>query len=916
MAYLPQILKQRPKLPILLASILVGLTAVHSASAGPVHAYYADEHNTSPTTPTGNRILEIDIANMQLVNTIDVPGILGHHADNGFNSKLYGVPKGSGYVNIIELRKDQSGTTSMQVTGQINLTHMPRSGDAYNKKFNIILMTARNRPMGSFINVETDQVVGTIGEDVDCTLTDGTQLLSHADANTIAGATKYQCARVANSHGGDQISGHPYWLTPDYAAIVDRANKQISVYNVWQENNQIKSRLVNHLPTRSSIHQIIPRDRTNLPVNQQADFYATEEGEHVNSTTDYNGGVAHALLKMKLTTSGLQLVSRMDLQRTQVLPKAKADRILNACISIYRSTFNQALTGPSQNRENRYNQLFASEGITRSTDQDAFNDFPVDCFYPGIPGGHNADFAPNNKHLYVPMAGGAMSVVDVNRWKIANNIDIGIRSGVGHTCFSAKNNVAIATHHGDTFSRGVGAVARTIRYINSERPIGYYWINLPFTREGLINTYVSHTCYVDENEDYYYNFFTDGGVFYKIDLTGVFNNPTNGSSNLVVDSLYTGGIPIQGSFIDLDNIKLTNPGITFAAINDTAESNGSAITIDVLLNDTGDNLVLEMVDPANNGTVTVANGKLNYTPNAGFSGTDAFWYGISSSASNTWEWALVTVTVTSTVQPLPLKANKDEVTAVANTATTIDVLANDTGTGISIGWFDSPANGTLGLSTNGKFIYTSNPGFTGTEDLWYEVVDTAGQTTWGNLIITVGGGSGGTVNAINDTATVVVGNTVSIDVLANDTGSSLSIDSVDAVWTGSISIVNGKINYVSDGNYTGLVTVWYGIIDANGNHDGANIAINIVNNTGLSANDDAATVKQGDTILIDVLANDTGSGLTLEAVDDVWTGAISIENGKVKYIASGATGTLDVWYGISDSNGNYDGGNVTITITP
>ena len=831
MKYLPQTRgknekeRLKVKLSIIFASISIvaGIASTQVVSAGPIHAYFADEHNTTPTTPTGNRILEIDIENMELVNTVDVPGLLGHHADNGFNSKIYGVPKGSGYVNVIELRKDQNGTTSMQVTGKIDLTHMPRSGDAYNKKFNIILMAARNRPMGSFIDVATDQVVGTIGENVDCTLTDGTQLLSHADANTIAGATKYQCARSPNSHGGDQISGHPYWLTPDYAAIVDRSNKQISVYHVWQENNQIKSSLLNHLPTRTSIHQIIPRDRTNLPVNQQADFYATEEGEHVNSTTDYNGGIAHALIKMKLTTNGLQLISRMDLQRTEVLPKAKADRILNACINIYRTTFRQALTGPSQNRENRYNALFAREGITRSPVQDAFNDFPIDCFYPGIPGGHNADFAPNNKHLYVPMAGGAVSVVDVNRWKIANNIDIGIQSGVGHFCFSPKNDVAIATHHGDTFGRGTGAVARTVRYINSERPIGYYWINLPFAREGLINTYVSHTCYVDKDEDYYYNFFTDGGVFYKIDLNGVFNNPTNGSSNLVVDSLYTGGIPIQGSYIDLDDIQL-NTGTPFAVNNDTAQSDGSMITIDVLQNDTGPNLILEAVDPASHGVVSIVNGKLNYTPNVGFSGTDGFWYGVSSNGN--WEWALVTVTVTSIIQPNPLKANKDEVSAISGTATTIDVLANDTGNGITIGWYDRPANGTMIIS-NGTFIFTSNPNFTGTEILWYEIVDSSGQTAWGNLVITVTGSSGGSVDANNDTATVKSGNTVTIDALANDTGSNLTLYAVDDVWTGSISIVNGKVEYVSSGNYIGIINVWYGISNPNGGDDWAMIAINI-----------------------------------------------------------------------------------------
>ena len=805
-------------------SVLGGFLLSHIAVAGPVHAFYADEHNTSPTTPIGNRILELDIATMQLVNSVDVPGLLGHHADNTYNSKIYGVPKGSGFVNIIELRKDQSGTSSMQVTGKINLIHMPRSGDAYNKKYNIVLMAARNRPMGSFIDVDTDTVVGTIGEEVDCTLTDGSRLLSHSDANTVAAATKYQC--IHTDHGGDQISGHPYWLTPDYAAIVDRTNNQISVYNIWQEGSQIKSALVNRLPTRTSVHQIVPRDRTNLPPNEQADFYAVEEGRHANPV-DYSGGIPHALLKMKLTTNGLQLVRRMNLQRTQILPKVKADRILNSCINIYRSTFNQALTGPSQSREDQYNQLFAREGITRSPDQDAYNDFPIDCFYPGIPGGHNADFAPNNKHLYVPMAGGAVSVIDVNRWKIANNIDIGIRSGVGHFCFSEKNNVALSSNHGDTFGNGFrSSFTRSIRYINSERPIGYYWIKLPFTKNGVATTYQSHSCYVDKNEDYYYNFYTDGGIFYRIDLKGVFNNPTNGSSNLVVDSIYTGGVPIQGSYIDLDNIWFSNSNTVFAANNDDAQSDGSPIVIDVLQNDTGDSLVLESVDPAGHGTVSIVNGKLNYTPVVGFSGTDTFWYGISSPTNNAWEWALVTVVVNSNISPSPLKANDDIVTAANNGSTTIDVLANDTGTGIYIGWFDRPQNGTLEL-LGGKFSYTPNSGFSGTEDLWYELIDATGQTTWGHLVITVPINGGSVATANNDVASVKLGNSVVIDVLANDTGSGLSLDAVDAVWTGSISIANGKIVYQANGGETGTVAVWYGMSDSNGNSDWALITITI-----------------------------------------------------------------------------------------
>jgi len=180
----------------------------------------------------------------------------------------------------------------------------------------------------------------------------------------------------------------------------------------------------------------------------------------------------------------------------------------------------------------------------------------------------------------------------------------------------------------------------------------------------------------------------------------------------------------------------------------------------------------------------------------------------------------------SNTPPSALSANKDEVSAVSGIATTIDVLANDTGTGLTLGWFDEPLNGAMVISNN-KFIYTAASNFTGTEDIWYEVRDSSGQTAWGNLVITVTSAGNATVTANNDTATVKLGNTVSINVLANDTGSNLTLYAVDDVWTGAISIVNGKVEYVASGNYTGTINAWYGVTDSNGNEDWAMIAISI-----------------------------------------------------------------------------------------
>jgi len=787
-------------------SVVLLSQAGFAAQNDKVHAFYADEHNTPTGSPTGNRVIEIDIENMSLVNTLAVPGITNHHADNSFKSKLYAVPKGSGYVNVVELTKDQNGATHMELTKQINLIHEPRSGDAYNKKFNVILMAARNRPMGSFINVETDEVVGTIGEDVDCKLTDGSYLLDHADANTESGATKYQCAH--KDFGGDQISGHPYWLTSDYAAIVDRANRQISVYHVWKEGDLLKSSLVNHLKTRTSVHQIVPRDRTSLPVSEQADFYAVEEG---NQGGPDRYGIPHALIKMKLTQSGLKFIKRIDLARSQGRSTYVANTIARECAKINR--FYGEDSGYSASfRYQKFKNLFWWANLASYKNQDPTVEFPVECLNAKKNGGHNADFAPDNKHLYVGSAGGFMHIINVDRWKVENTVNTGgisygnaqVRSGSGHTCFAGDKDLAIVTNHLANY--------HTVINLNTQRKIKD--IELPFSNEGIFNANQSHTCYVDDAQDYYYNFWTDGGVFYKIDLNDL----------TLVDSLYTGGVPIQGNYLSLSSIQTTTSSTPFAANNDTATSAGEEITIDVLSNDTGDNLVLEAVDPAQHGQVSIANGKLHYTPNTGFSGTDSFWYGITSGSE--WQWAAVTVTVTSNVQPLPLKANKDTVTTTADTAITIDALANDTGTGLSLGWYDTPSNGSLTVSNN-KFIYTPNAGFTGTEDFWYEIVDATGQTTWGNVVVTVGSGGGSTtLQANDDAATVSPNETVTIDVLANDSGVDLVLAEVDETWTGSAKIVNNKIEYTA-GNQATSLELWYGVTDSSGNEEWAKVTITI-----------------------------------------------------------------------------------------
>jgi len=304
---------------------------------------------------------------------------------------------------------------------------------------------------------------------------------------------------------------------------------------------------------------------------------------------------------------------------------------------------------------------------------------------------------------------------------------------------------------------------RVIRNINTDRPTISQMLPLTFTKEGLINTYQSHSCYIDDKEESYYNFWTDGGVFYKMDLAAIDANTLSPNPYMVKASLYTGGIPIQGSYIDLDDIKNQTPGVLFEANYDTATSDGSAVIIDVLANDTGNNLTLERVDDAYNGQVNIVNGQAQYTPNTGFSGKDGFWYGISSPGLDL-KWAYAEVTVNSPVESIPLKVGADTGTIGVNQSLTVDLLANDSGSGLSLAYVDNPANGKASIRNN-TLIYTPSANYSGVESFWYQVIDSVGQSAWANINITV-----------------------------NDTSENIIVDGSDSDWKGSAQAVDPNNN--------------------------------------------------------------------------------------------------------------------------
>ena len=85
--------------------------------------------------------------------------------------------------------------------------------------------------------------------------------------------------------------------------------------------------------------------------------------------------------------------------------------------------------------------------------------------------------------------------------------------------------------------------------------------------------------------------------------------------------------------------------LRLSAGNDFATSASTTILIDVLSNDTGQTIEINTLDNPINGTASIVNNKVQYTPNAGFIGTDIFWYTIKDSAGDEYG-TKITVQVT------------------------------------------------------------------------------------------------------------------------------------------------------------------------------------------------------------------------------------------------------------------------------
>ena len=199
-------------------------------------------------------------------------------------------------------------------------------------------------------------------------------------------------------------------------------------------------------------------------------------------------------------------------------------------------------------------------------------------------------------------------------------------------------------------------------------------------------------------------------------------------------------------------------------------------------------------------------------------------------------------------------------------------------------------------------------------------------------VVEIGVGGSGDPVANDDSASVGSGESVVIDVLANDTDDgSLDPASVQVVMppqhgSAVVDPVTGAITYTHSGDSATSDSLAYTVDDDQGNTSnvgGVSIAITPPDNMAPVAADDAAVFSPGAPVVVDVLANDSDSdgaldpsSVTIVTQPAFGSASVNAATGAITYTSSGSASDA-LSYTVSDDQGEVSNvASVTLVSNP
>ncbi|HYW70286.1 MAG TPA: cadherin-like domain-containing protein, partial [Pyrinomonadaceae bacterium] len=152
------------------------------------------------------------------------------------------------------------------------------------------------------------------------------------------------------------------------------------------------------------------------------------------------------------------------------------------------------------------------------------------------------------------------------------------------------------------------------------------------------------------------------------------------------------------------------------------------------------------------------------------------------------------------------------------------------------------------VTNNGSSVtYSPAANYNGSDSFTYTVSDGHGGTATASVNVTINPVNDNPV-AIPDSATTNEDNSVTVDVVANDTdvdGDTLSLTSVGSAAHGSVAIVSGKAVYSPAANYNGSDSFGYVVSDGHGGHANGSVSITVnpVNDAPVANSQSVATTS-------------------------------------------------------------------------
>lgn len=316
------------------------------------------------------------------------------------------------------------------------------------------------------------------------------------------------------------------------------------------------------------------------------------------------------------------------------------------------------------------------------------------------------------------------------------------------------------------------------------------------------------------------------------------------------------------------------------------------------------------------------NGQFTYTPDINFHGTTSYSYWVND-LNGGQDTGTVNIDV-QRVNNAPV-AVADNVSTIQDQQISIDTLANDydvDGDSIHVAAASSSQstlNGTLALANN-IFTYTPNPGFTGNATFTYWVADNFGGQDTGTVTIYVSK----QLSVNDESLTVDEDNTLSGDVLANDSGEGVLSANLDTqALNGIVSLSsNGTFDYTPDTDFNGTDSFTYTVSAENGQTatGTTTITVDTVNDAPVASND-SFSGDEDTQITGNVLINDSDvDSATLQAytVQSTTNGSLSLNtDGSFTYTANANFYGQDSFtYYAEDSAGATSTATVTIAVNP